>query len=180
MFGDPDHNEKQWDISTIADISEGDLSYGSGSSAIDFDGNIRYIRITDITESGALNDDVVSPSDSDDKYRLHEGDVLFARSGATAGKTFLYHDEYGPAIYAGYLIRSIPKATVVNPYYLYYFTKSDYYESFLLQVQRGAAQPNINAKQYGSLKICVPPIELQNQFADFVKQVDKSKFTCLR
>ena len=180
MFGSPDNNVFNYPVSTIADISHEDLSYGSTASAVDYNGKIRYIRITDITDSGSLNDDIKSPSVFDEKYVLHEGDVLFARSGATAGKTYLYNMADGEAIYAGYLIRSVPKKDVVNPKYLYYFTKSAYYENFLTVVKRGAAQPNINAQQYGSLKICVPPIEKQNAFSEFVQQVDKSRNVCKR
>ncbi len=175
MFGSVSENKYGWPISTLGKICNKNLSYGSTASAIDYDGAVRYVRITDITDKGTLANDVKSPSKMEEKYILCDGDVLFARSGATVGKTFQYNSKDGLCVYAGYLIRLIPNADIVNPSYVYHFTQSEDYINFINNVKRGAAQPNINAQQYSSLKIVVPPIELQNQFAEFVKQVDKSK-----
>ncbi len=176
MFGDPVNNPLGWEQVTLKDVAKGKLSYGSGASATDFDGNLRYIRITDITESGDLNNDRKSPDQFDEKYLLSDGDILFARSGATVGKTFCYAEKkHGKAIYAGYLIRMIPDTSKVLPVYVFYYTKTEYYASFVANAQRAVAQPNINAQEYGDLKICVPPMELQKQFSAFVSQVDKSK-----
>ena len=177
MFGDVVINSKNWEQTTLKNVAIGKLTYGSGASAINFNGKIRYIRITDISNDGELNDDIKSPSICDNKYLLNDGDILFARSGATVGKTFCFNKKrYGEAIYAGYLIRMIPDKKRVLPIYVFYYTKTDYYMSFISKAQKAVAQPNINAQEYGDLKICVPPIELQQRFVDFVKQTDKSKF----
>ena len=178
MFGDPVFNEMRWRRCKLKDISVEKLAYGSGASAIDFSG-LRYIRITDIDECGNLKIDKKSPSHYDEKYLLNTGDILFARSGATVGKTFLYSKEkYGPAQYAGYLIRLIPNLSLVNPVFVYHFTNTKFYNDFITKVQNTVAQPNINAKQYGELDFILPPLSLQNEFADFVAQVDKSQFAC--
>ncbi|KJQ68613.1 type I restriction-modification system S subunit [Streptococcus mitis] len=175
MFGDPVFNEMRWRRCKLKDISVEKLAYGSGASAIDFSG-LRYIRITDIDECGNLKIDKKSPSHYDEKYLLNTGDILFARSGATVGKTFLYSKEkYGPAQYAGYLIRLIPNLSLVNPVFVYHFTNTKFYNDFIAKVQNAVAQPNINAKQYGELDFILPPLSLQNEFADFVAQVDKSQ-----
>ena len=175
MFGDPVFNEMRWRRCKLKDISVEKLAYGSGASAIDFSG-LRYIRITDIDECGNLKVDKKSPSHYDEKYLLNTGDILFARSGATVGKTFLYSKEkYGPAQYAGYLIRLIPNLSLVNPVFVYHFTNTKFYNDFIAKVQNAVAQPNINAKQYGELDFILPPLSLQNEFADFVAQVDKSQ-----
>ena len=176
MFGDPITNEKHWKIATLKEVCIGKLSYGSGAAAVDYDGKTRYVRITDITDTGELSDDVKSPSVIDEKYLLHEGDILFARSGATVGKTLLYREKFGRSIYAGFLIRLIPNKHIVLPDYVFGFTKSAYYEEFVKKTQRAVGQPNINAQEYGDLKICVPPLELQSSFSSFLKQSDKSKF----
>ncbi len=177
MFGDPFSNEKNWEQEKIKDIAVGKLSYGSSASAIKFDNNIRYVRITDITDSGDLIYDKKSPSEYEDKYLLNDGDILFARSGATVGKTFKYSKEkHGKCIYAGYLIRLVPNTSKVIAEYVFWYTKTEYYLSFIKNAQKAVAQPNINAQEYGNLTICVPPIELQYQFAYFVEQVNKSKF----
>ena len=176
MFGDPITNEKNWKIATLKEVCLGKLSYGSGAAAVDYDGKTRYVRITDITDTGELSDDVKSPSVIDEKYLLHEGDILFARSGATVGKTLLYREKFGRSIYAGFLIRLIPNKHIVLPDYVFGFTKSAYYEEFVKKTQRAVGQPNINAQEYGDLKICVPPLELQSSFSSFLEQSDKSKF----
>ena len=175
MFGDPVFNEMRWRRCKLKDISVEKLAYGSGASAIDFSG-LRYIRITDIDECGNLKPDKKSPNHYEEKYLLNTGDILFARSGATVGKTFLYSKEkYGPALFAGYLIRLIPNLSLVNPVFVYHFTNTKFYKEFIAKVQNTVAQPNINAKQYSELDFILPPLSLQNEFADFVAQVDKSQ-----
>ena len=175
MFGTPDSNIYGFEISTLKEIAIGSLSYGSTAPAVAYDGKTRYVRITDIIETGSLNDDIKSAAKTDEKYILSEGDILFTRTGATVGKTFLYQEKYGRCIYAGFLIKMIPDTSKVLPEYIFYFTKSDFYNNFVIFAQRVVAQPNINAQEYGDLKIIVPPLPLQNQFATFVHQTDKSK-----
>lgn len=175
MFGDPQLNEKSWKRALLKDIAIGKLSYGSGASAIPYDGVTRYIRITDILGNGELSNDIKSPSQIDEKYILHNGDILFARSGATVGKTLCYNENMGKAIYAGYLIRLVPNPDKVLPIYVYYYTKTDYYKDFIQSNQKIVAQPNINAQEYGDLLICLPALDLQNQFADFVEKVEALK-----
>ena len=175
MFGDPVANPMGWEVSTLKEVSIGKLSYGSGASATNYDGETRYVRITDITDNGELNNDMVSPSNYDKKYLLRDGDILFARSGATVGKTFRYSSSYGKCIYAGYLIRLIPDTVKVLPDYVFAYTKTKYYHDFIAINQKTVAQPNINAQQYGDLEICAPPLSLQTQFATFVERVETQK-----
>jgi type I restriction enzyme, S subunit len=150
--------------------------YGSGASAIQFDESLpRYVRITDINDSGDLNDKKMSPSEFDEQYILRKNDLLFARTGATVGKTYLYKESDGELIYAGYLIKfNIPKPH--NALYFFHFTKTNYYKSWVDNQQNVVAQPNINAKQYGNeLEIPLPPIKLQNLFAERVTQIEEQK-----
>jgi len=175
MFGDPMTNEKGYNIKTIEEIAEGKLSYGSGASAVAYNGETRYIRITDINEDGTLNKGVVSPSEIDKRYLLNDGDILFARSGATVGKTFRYRSCYGNCIYAGYLIRLIPNKNLVHPDYVYSFTKTKYYQEFIESNKKVVAQPNINAQQYGKLAICVPPLSEQLQFVTIFSKIEAQK-----
>jgi len=175
MFGDPSRNEKGWEVSSLASISKSGLSYGSGASATNYDGKTRYIRITDINDDGTLNNSVVSPDTIDERYLLNDGDILFARSGATVGKTLRYRAEFGRAIYAGYLIRLVPDQSRVSPDYIYYFTKTPYYNIFVERSKRTVAQPNINAQQYGGLKIILPPLSEQRKFASYASQIESQK-----
>ena len=175
MFGDPITNEKGWEVRKLADISKEKLSYGSGASAIPYDGKMRYIRITDINDSGELNDNIVSPNSFNEKCLLNDGDILFARSGATVGKTYYHKEKNGKCIYAGYLIRLIPNADIVLPSYVFGYTKTQYYMEFVKSAQNAVAQPNINAKQYGNLDICIPPLSLQQQFTSKIEAIEQQK-----
>ncbi len=175
MFGDPITNPKGWETKKLGEVATQKLSYGSGASAIQYNGKIRYVRITDIREDGDLNSDIVSPDTFDEKYLLNEGDILFARSGATVGKTFQYKSRFGKCIFAGYLIRMIPNIEIVLPSFIFAYTKSSYYRSFVSKAQNAVAQPNINAKQYGDLLVPVPPISLQQEFAEKVEAIERQK-----
>ena len=173
MFGDPDNS--RFPKLPLQNLSEYKLSYGSGASAVEFDEDVRYIRITDIQEDGKLDSNAMSPSVYEEKYLLHDGDILFARSGATVGKTYHYRNTDGKAIYAGYLIRFIPNQKLVLPEYVFYYTRSDYYHAFIRKSAQAVAQPNINAKQYGDLIVCVPPLALQQEFASKIEAIEKQK-----
>lgn len=173
MFGDPDNSI--YEIVKLSEIAKCKMSYGSGASAIQYDGNIRYVRITDIKEDGTLSDEKMSPNVVDDKYMLYEGDILFARSGATVGKTYLYNNKDGKSIYAGYLIRFVADTNIVIPKYIYYYTRTTYYKAFIAASAQAVAQPNINAQQFGNLKVCIPPLELQQLFAQKIEAIEKEK-----
>ena len=177
MFGNAEINDRNWQKASLRSIATEDLSYGSGEASSPYDNKIRYIRITDIDQYGNLNNDKMSASFVEDKYMLHEGDILFARSGATVGKTYLYHEKDGKCLYAGYLIRLIPNTTKVTPEYVFYFTKTSYYEKFVADASLGnTAQANINAQQYSDLQIMLPPLALQENFSVYAQSCDKLKF----
>ena len=168
---------KNYPLISVDDLSLEKGEYGAQSASVEYDSNRpRYVRITDINDDGTLNDDVVSSSniEDDEQYKLTYGDFLFARMGATVGKTYAFKE--GNQIFAGYLIRYKLNLNKIMPEYLYAYTRLDEYWNWVKLNQSGAAQPGINAKKYGLLLIPVAPIEEQRTFATFVKQVDKSKF----
>ena len=146
---------------TLDEISVGSLSYGSGASAIDYDGETRYIRITDINDSGGLNKEKASPNVVEEKYILNNEDILFARSGATVGKNYI-HLINDKCVYAGYLIRLIVNKEIALPKFVFYCLNTNRYKIFVDNTKSRGSQPNINAKQYGSFKIPIIPIEIQN------------------
>ena len=180
MFGDPIKNEKRWKVTSLDEISIKKGEYGSNKPSKIYEGGYRYIRITDIKENGDLKEEKVGVVDEDievKKYKLEEGDILFARSGATVGKTFLYRKEFGNCIFAGYLIRFKLDISKVNPEYIKRYTETEYYKKWVESCQNVVAQPNINAKKYGKeLKIILPPLELQNKFATKIEAIQKLKF----
>ena len=167
---------KNYPLVSVDELSLGKGEYGAQSASIAYDASRpRYVRITDINDDGTLNNDFVSSSNIDDdkQYKLSYGDFLFARMGATVGKTYAYKE--GNQIYAGYLIRYKLNLDKVMPEYLYAYTRLEEYWNWVKLNQSGAAQPGINAKKYGSLQISVPPLSEQIAFQTFVAQVDKSK-----
>ena len=87
---------------------------------------------------------------------------MFARSGATVGKTYLHHTSFHPSVFAGYCIRFRFKAEVL-PEFVYGFTKTDAYVSWVSTIQRPAGQPNINKEEFKSLEIPVPPRNVQRR-----------------
>lgn len=101
----PEH----WDVKRLRRILKEPLKYGANESAEGNDNELpRYVRITDISEQGDLRPETFRslPLEKAMPYLLKEGDLLFARSGATSGKTFLYNEDWGVCAYAGYLIRA--------------------------------------------------------------------------
>ena len=167
---------KNYPREELDNLSYGKGEYGAQSASVEYNSSRpRYVRITDIKEDGSLNDDVVcSANVEDDKlYKLKYGDFCFARMGATVGKTYAYRG--GNQIFAGYLIRYKLNLNRIIPEYLYEFTRLHEYRNWVSLNQSGAAQPGINAKKYGSLRIPVAPLEEQRVFAKFVEEVNKSK-----
>lgn len=176
-FGDPISNDKGWNLSTLVQISENNGVYGASSASTQKENNRpRYIRITDIDDSGNLNGDFVVSSNvvDDNTYLLKYGDILFARTGATVGKTYLYKCEE-PQIYAGYLIKFSLNIDIVEPQFIFYITKSNSYKTWVKNQIIGAAQPNVNAKRYSALPIILPSHSLQQQFASQVEAIEKQK-----
>jgi len=104
----------------------------------------------------------VTAEDWSDKHVLSAGDILFARSGATVGKTYLHKQTLDPAVFAGYCIR-FRMGSAVLPEYVYGFTKTDAYASWVAAIQRPAGQPNINKEEFKTLELPVPPLDMQRR-----------------
>ena len=163
-----------WKFTRFKFIRSGALFYGAGEPATSGDrGDPRYIRITDLNDDGSLREEtftslaetVAAP------YLLEDGDILLARSGATAGKAFRYRAEWGRACFASYLIRLRPDRRKVLPDYLYYYTQSKAYRD---QVRLNAIQStiaNVSAERYGNFTIPLPPLEEQQAIVAFLQRM---------
>lgn len=162
---------EKYDIVPFGQLIFGKPQYGANVKGVDTPCDYRYVRITDINEDGSLNEEIKYPKTVEEEYILHENDFLIARSGNTVGKTFLYKDEIGPAIFAGYLIRYILNTDLVLPEYLLYYTKTDIFKNWILKNQRIAGQPNINGQEYLSFPVILPPIEKQQEIVDKAKKI---------
>lgn len=161
---------ENWNVVPLKRALAEKMMYGANESAEytnrDFP---RYIRITDIDENGNLKDDTFKslPIEKARDYLLQKGDVLFARSGATVGKTFLYNlDE--PACFAGYLIKAKCNSNVLSPFYLMQYTKSTQYDTWKNSVFAQATIQNIGADKYSMLPIPIPPLTEQYQIVKYL------------
>ena len=145
-------------------------TYGASVSAIEGDKetDYRYIRITDISEDGFLNDNWMTAENIEEQYVLHDGDFLFARTGATAGKTYLYKDSDGKAIYAGYLIRFRTNDELL-PEYLDIYTRTHYYLDWVEEYKKVNERPSLNANIFSDVLLPVPPVDVQQQIVDGCK-----------
>jgi len=175
MFGDPATNPMGWTMSTLGQLADERPEYGANASACKpSNDKPRYIRITDITENGSLSDkDVVSlDTDAWQQYLLDTGDVLFARSGNTVGKTYIYRPTDGRCSFAGYLIRFQFRSGKVDPWFIFGLSRTSYYRAWVESHKRVAGQPNINGKEYAALRIPEPPLALQQEFASRAMSLD--------
>ena len=151
-----------WEERQLKDVCDIYGDYGLSVPSAPYSG-VRYIRITDITDWGELNDGKVSADLSKGKAQeeLKEGDILFARTGATVGKTLVYRDSFGQCLFAGYLIRYRLKKDIILPSFMFYITHSKEYYDWVKINQKAAAQPNIGAKLYNSYMLRFPSLDGQ-------------------
>ena len=164
----PEH----WEIKKLKWIINDKLKYGANEATETTDKSLpRYIRITDFGEDGRLIDDTFKSLSYEiaKDYLLKDGDILFARSGATVGKTFQYKDYKGIACFAGYLIKATPNPNFILSDFLYIYTKSDAYKNWINSVFIQATIQNIGADKYQSLFIPLPSIDEQRQITDVLK-----------
>lgn len=147
------------------------LKYGANESGIPYSDSLpRYIRITDITLDGNLKDaGKLSLSEESAKdYILEDGDILFARSGATVGKSFIHHQSYGRSAYAGYLIKASLNDKAF-PKFVYYYTCSSLYEVWKNGIFIQSTIQNIGADRYANLPIPLPnTLQEQKEISDYL------------
>lgn len=147
--------------------------YGAGESGVTRKSyqEPRYIRITDIDSNGIVNSKELgaTANNIEDKYILNDGDILFARSGATVGKTYLHKTKPYMCFYAGYLIRFVVNTSLILPEYLFAYTQLPIYKKWIAAIQRPNAQPNINAEEYQSLEIPLPNLDIQHYICNIIK-----------
>ncbi len=162
----PEH----WEISKLKYLLSENLKYGANESALETNSNHpRYIRITDFGNDGKLKNNTFRslPPEVAEGYLLEEGDILFARSGATVGKTFQFKDYKGKACFAGYLIKASVNKKMLSDY-LYLFTKSGIYENWKNSIFIQATIQNISAEKYNNLRVTIPPKDEQQIIIDAV------------
>lgn len=180
MFGDPETNPKEWMLETLSKHLNVIGGYAFKSDFFAEEG-VPVLRIGNINAGYFQPVNMVywKQDDSLSRYMMYAGDLVMSLTG-TVGK-----DDYGNVCILGndydcyYLNQRNAKLELfqtLNKYYLSQILKFATVKKKLTGISRGVRQANISNKDILNLEIPVPPIDLQNQFAAFVEQVDKSKF----
>lgn len=163
----------------LKDILLAKPQYGAAESGVARTNKLspRYLRITDIDEYGLIShDDLGATANTlEDQYILHANDLLIARSGATVGKAYIHKDCPYTCFFAGYLIRFIINPLKALPDYIFAFTQSNTYKEWVNAIQRPSGQPNINAEEYQSLEIPMPPVDIQEKVVSLIRKAYSEK-----
>ena len=177
MFGIYPANQMGWETGKIRD-TVADVRYGSSRPAVD-GGKYPYLRMNNITYGGELDLSDVKridvPENELDKCTVRRGDVLFNRTNSKelVGKTCVY-DRDEMMVLAGFVIRVRVNDRVL-PEFLSAFLNTDFSKKTLSEMCKAAiGQANINAQEMQNIGLYLPPLELQRQFVQFKKQIDKS------
>ena len=169
----PYYSSVTWKEVALCDVASG-FEYGMNAAATVYDGSHKYIRITDIDDNSHLysqNVPVSPEGQVDEKYRVRENDILFARTGASVGKSYRYQRSDGDLYYAGFLIR-IHVNSDVNCGYVFQNTLTEAYRRWVLLESARSGQPGINADQYKQYRFLLPPLELQNKISTLATNLD--------
>ncbi|MFZ4151146.1 restriction endonuclease subunit S [Streptomyces pseudogriseolus] len=169
-FGDP------WREARLGSLLKRPPRYGINAAAVPFSIDTHtYIRITDIDDSGRFTPQprvgVRHPNATD--YLLHDGELVFARTGASVGKSYLYDAQDGALVYAGFLINISPNPEVLDPKYLSFFAQTVPYWDWVARTSVRSGQPGINGREYAQLQMEVPDIREQRAIAGAVQKADE-------
>ena len=164
-----------WEQRKLGEISES-FEYGLNAAATEYDGKHKYIRITDIDDLTHLflQDDLTSPDidfSTADDYLLQEGDVLFARTGASVGKTYIYRRSDGDLYFAGFLIRAKIKSDY-DADFVFQNTLTDSYDSYIRITSQRSGQPGVNAQEYANFALSVPSLAEQKKIGAYFSHLD--------
>ena len=179
MFGDIKTNNKNWEIKKLGEVVQ--TQYGTGKKATSVVGEFPILRMNNITYSGEMNyKDLkyIELSDSEkEKFLLKKGELLFNRTNSKelVGKTGLFNLDI-PMAFAGYLIRIKP-SNLIHSKFLLFFMNSEFMKKLLYNKAKNiVGMANINAKELEDFSIILPPIELQNKFAERIEKIEKLSF----
>ena len=180
MFGDPNINSKKWNECPLSKKLNVLGGYAFKSDQFDEKGGIPVLRIGNINAGYFKSVNMVywQKDESLERYVMYPGDLVMSLTGTVGkddyGNVCILNDDY--EMY--YLNQRNAKLEIkegIDKYYLSQLLKFEQIKKRLTGISRGVRQANISNKDILNLVVPIPPLELQNQFADFVKQVDKSK-----
>lgn len=165
-----------WEVKKLGECLSQNPDYGINAPAVEFDESLPvYLRITDITEDGKYSKKNIVSVDSiySSKYFLEKDDLVFARTGASVGKTYLYNSNNGRLVFAGFLIRVKVNPKILIPEYFQFFTQTALYWDWIRSNSMRTGQPGINGNEYKELLINLPPtVDEQVQIAQILSDMD--------
>lgn len=164
---------KEWTMSTLG--AEGKFQYGYTASATEQNTGTQFLRITDIRDDGRVDWSGVpfAPVDniSMERYGLNPGEILFARIGATTGKTCIIYSDCPKAIFASYLIR-LKVGSHLDPQYTFYYTNTEQYWRLVQAGKEGKLKKGLNSQQLKNFPVPIPPLHVQTEIAKRLLAVD--------
>lgn len=161
-------NTEGWEEKNLKNVSNS-IQYGYTESANYKKVGPKFLRITDIQDNNVSWVDVpycVIDDDNRKKYVLKNGDIVFARTGATVGKSYLIENLEEDAVYASYLIRVSINRDLLIPKFVKHFFESKLYWNQIIDKQTGAGQPNVNGTKLGQIVLSYPKIEEQQKIVE--------------
>ncbi len=164
-----------WEQRKLSDVCVS-FEYGLNAAAKEYDGKNKYIRITDIDDDNRSFStvDLTSPDiclEGMSKYLLSNGDIVFARTGASVGKTYIYKENDGIVYFAGFLIRAKVNQGN-NAEFVFQQTLTPGYEKYIRVTSQRSGQPGVNAQEYGEYAFFAPSKEEQAKIGSFLRNLD--------
>lgn len=165
---------EEWEVVRLGEVDKS-IDYGHTAAATNEEVGPKFLRITDIQDN-KVNWDLVPFCEISksliEKYQLRDYDIVFSRTGATTGKSYLIKNP-PYSIFASYLIRVRLDSKVINPKFIEFFFYSYYYWKQILSNLSGSAQEGFNASKLKNLFIPHPPLPEQQKIAEVLSQVDE-------
>jgi len=169
-------NDNVWEKKKLGDCLIQSPDYGLNVPAVPYSAKLpTYLRITDISDDGRfIQEGKVSVNAIlTEANSLHNGDIVFARTGASVGKTYKYRKEDGQLVFAGFLIRIKPNTLKYNSEFIFQYTLTDAYKKWVSIISVRSGQPGINSNEYSSLPIPFPSPNEQQKIAECLSSIDE-------
>ena len=166
---------QDWTVRSLRSCMRATPCYGINAPAVPFDDDLpTYLRITDISKDNQFRPSprVSVRNPHVQTFFLSKGDLVFARTGASVGKSYLYKTEDGPLVFAGFLIRVNPNPEQLHPAYLSYCVQSDRYWDWVATMSTRSGQPGINGQEYGTFRLPLPVLAEQRAIVEALSDVD--------
>ena len=168
---------EDWEVVKLGEVLNEKPKYGINARAVEYSNSLpTYIRITDIDTDGNFNPDKKVSVDNKDyrSFILKENEIVFARTGATVGKSYLYNKKDGELVYAGFLIKVAPNIEKLNSVFLKNFTDTSQYWKWIQLMSARSGQPGVSGNEYSIMPIPLPSLKEQEKIAEILTTWDET------